>query len=391
MRGPLGLGGANGLSLRTRFRLRQMGDRCRDERRWQEARSCYEQYLKVAPQDVAIWVQYGHACKELGDLEAAEAAYRKATEIAPADADARLWLGQSIKESMRAAKWLNRARAADPSDSPALARRPAADPNLFPVVRLWEIANEEFARRLYRGLLLREPDEPSLNATLQNLTGGTSRESMLRSGLACDEFRWGNHDEDSEARRLASLIVSSEFQQEVSQIFRDFLPGADKMSRIWDAIIPALFKDDVAFLDICRILGHPDLNNGWMGKLEGTELSGIIPLYSINSTEKITLTLNGRMKYHIPLAGIVRGTIDNGNGGDLLRVKVDLLRYCKAGGMLECVSVSVGDGVLIEPSPLYVCTPEMWELDLAMDEAESGSYDFFHSAPFLHPFSAFQG
>src|SRR5579884_131442 len=86
----------NGLTSRACFKLRQIGDRCRNRQDWKQAKEYYSRYLEAVPEDAAIWVQYGHSCKELGDLGAAEAAYRKSIEIAPS-ADAYLSLAQVLK------------------------------------------------------------------------------------------------------------------------------------------------------------------------------------------------------------------------------------------------------------------------------------------------------
>jgi glycosyltransferase involved in cell wall biosynthesis len=87
---------ANGSSRGAAFKLRQMGDRCRNRRNWQEARENYSRYLQIVPEDAAIWVQYGHACHELGDLEAAKAAYEKSIAIMPSS-DSYLSLGRVLK------------------------------------------------------------------------------------------------------------------------------------------------------------------------------------------------------------------------------------------------------------------------------------------------------
>ncbi len=111
--------GANGFSRRACFKLRQGGDRARDRRDWQQARAYYSRYLALVPEDAAIWVQYGHACKELGDLDAAAAAYRKATEVAPTDADARFWLDQTVRMKREASEALSRVPASTGTENEA--------------------------------------------------------------------------------------------------------------------------------------------------------------------------------------------------------------------------------------------------------------------------------
>jgi glycosyltransferase involved in cell wall biosynthesis len=92
----IGTAEANGASRRASFKLRRMGDRCRNRRNWRQAKEYYSRYLEIVPGDAAIWVQYGHSCKELGDPDAAEAAYRKSAEIMPGG-DAYVSLGQVLK------------------------------------------------------------------------------------------------------------------------------------------------------------------------------------------------------------------------------------------------------------------------------------------------------
>ena len=72
-------------------------DRARDERRWRDAAKHYGAYLESRPQDAAIWVQYGHALKESGDLDAAEAAYKQSLTLSPEVADTHLQLGHLCK------------------------------------------------------------------------------------------------------------------------------------------------------------------------------------------------------------------------------------------------------------------------------------------------------
>lgn len=94
------------------------GDRHRDNRRWQQAARAYLQHLKANPSDADIWVQYAHAKKELGHLEAAEDAYRKATALRPDDFDAFLHLAHLLKRQKRAAIALEAFRQAQALGAP---------------------------------------------------------------------------------------------------------------------------------------------------------------------------------------------------------------------------------------------------------------------------------
>ncbi len=88
---------APGLSQNVR-QLLAAADLARDNRKWAEAAKFYRQYLAVRAEDAPIWVQLGHALKELGDLGEAEAAYKKSAALAPDVADTRLQLGHLYKK-----------------------------------------------------------------------------------------------------------------------------------------------------------------------------------------------------------------------------------------------------------------------------------------------------
>ncbi|HTV34655.1 MAG TPA: tetratricopeptide repeat protein [Methylocella sp.] len=64
---------------------------------WPEAARLYREVLDMDGSLAPIWVQYGHALKESGNLSKAEAAYRKSIEITPQEADTHLQLGHALK------------------------------------------------------------------------------------------------------------------------------------------------------------------------------------------------------------------------------------------------------------------------------------------------------
>src|SRR5271155_1493688 len=88
--------------LRFRRRGREpssisLADRARDAKQWEVAvrhyRAALSRHLRAPP----IWVQYGHALKELGNFFQAEAAYRRAIALDATAADPYLHLGQVLK------------------------------------------------------------------------------------------------------------------------------------------------------------------------------------------------------------------------------------------------------------------------------------------------------
>ena len=110
-------------------RLITAGDNANRERRWPEALRHYAQALLIDPGLDAIWVQYGHAIKEIGIHDLAELAYRRALSLRDApDADLPLQLGHVLKLQGRLAEALDAyllSAALDPASPHA--RREALD------------------------------------------------------------------------------------------------------------------------------------------------------------------------------------------------------------------------------------------------------------------------
>ena len=74
-----------------------LADRARDARDWVSAARYYRDALDRDPDNPAIWVQYGHALKESGNISEAENAYRKSLEFDAGVADTHLQLGHALK------------------------------------------------------------------------------------------------------------------------------------------------------------------------------------------------------------------------------------------------------------------------------------------------------
>lgn len=72
-------------------------DRARDARDWPAAVRYYREALDHNPNNPPIWVQYGHALKELGNPAEAENAYRELLELDGEVADTHLQLGHVLK------------------------------------------------------------------------------------------------------------------------------------------------------------------------------------------------------------------------------------------------------------------------------------------------------
>ena len=72
-------------------------ERAQESRRWELAVRYYRSALADMPNAPEMWVQYGHALKESGNVSEAEAAYRKSINLDPDSADAYLQLGHALK------------------------------------------------------------------------------------------------------------------------------------------------------------------------------------------------------------------------------------------------------------------------------------------------------
>lgn len=77
--------------------LARNADRARDARSWPEAALAYRTLLTRYPEQVEMWVQYGHALKESGYLVDAELAYQQAINRCATNADSYLQLGHVLK------------------------------------------------------------------------------------------------------------------------------------------------------------------------------------------------------------------------------------------------------------------------------------------------------
>ena len=73
------------------------GKTANNRRDWKSAREHYAAVLAIDPDLWAVWVQFGHALKEQGQLEEAEAAYRRSLAIVPENCDTWLQLGHVLK------------------------------------------------------------------------------------------------------------------------------------------------------------------------------------------------------------------------------------------------------------------------------------------------------
>src|SRR5438105_1443668 len=88
---------------RLKLGLVALANRARDAGQWEIAAQLYRKALDRNPRNAAIWVQYGHALKESGELRdpdklaQGEIAYRRALSLDPGVADTYVQLGHILK------------------------------------------------------------------------------------------------------------------------------------------------------------------------------------------------------------------------------------------------------------------------------------------------------
>ena len=92
------------LILRRKHRevsLTKDGDRAFEAGQWKLAADFYRRVLDRKPADLAMWMKYGHACKEMGAFGEAEAAYRAARARDISSPEPPLHLGHILRVQAR--------------------------------------------------------------------------------------------------------------------------------------------------------------------------------------------------------------------------------------------------------------------------------------------------
>lgn len=186
----------------------EQADEARAVGDWQRAARLYRDVLAQHPDSAPIWVQYGHALKESGDLAGAETAYREALRREPASPDTHLQLGHALKLQQRrdeAAVAYRLALTLDPGFEPAqlelaalgaTAPRASAPSLIFGIDALIEhfvrgdvpVASASTGERTvwtYRTLIGNRPEEDSVVAFS---AGPLAMEALLRRFLAVPEL-----------------------------------------------------------------------------------------------------------------------------------------------------------------------------------------------------------
>lgn len=156
-------------------------NRARDQRDWAAAARDYAAALEAGAGDVRIYVQLGHALKELGHYAQAEEAYRRFLKAMPFDADIHLQLGHLFNKQddpAAALTWYERALQLAPTNPDIashveMARRRSARAGIGrkreAAMRLVEAGNWSRARTMLAELVDQDGEE-DLIGVLANVT-----------------------------------------------------------------------------------------------------------------------------------------------------------------------------------------------------------------------------
>lgn len=101
-----------------------------------EATKEYEKAVSLSPNDYRLWLTFGRALEESGELERAEKAMRRAAELAPSYSYPRWYLGNLILRSGREAQAFEEMRRASEAD-------PQLRPQVFDLA--WQVYGQDFA------------------------------------------------------------------------------------------------------------------------------------------------------------------------------------------------------------------------------------------------------
>jgi lipopolysaccharide biosynthesis protein len=180
-----------------------LADRARDAGQWELAAGFYRKALDRYPRNSGIWVQYGHALKESGELRdpdklaQAELAYRRALSLDPGVADSHLHLGHVLKLQGKT----NEAKA-------SYLRAFALDPSmLYPLRELSALGWSEAHLSELQGMVGRDIGD----AAALTRVNGTPVEDSLIQAVEGQPFGLRQHDLPSHrsSENASSFMVES--------------------------------------------------------------------------------------------------------------------------------------------------------------------------------------
>ncbi len=209
--------------------LLEQADRARDAGQWRLASAAYAGALRSDPALLHVWVQYGHAVKEAGDLAGGEDAYRRAMSRGLDDADIHLQLGHVVKLQGRIAE-------AQDCYVEALRRDPGhADVML-------ELSNLGWTRADFREALGAAPDA----VAAERIAGRRPRATIALDVTDVLAYT-ATSRRPTGIQRVQLEIVGALLDAARSDIGLMLL-SYSQTSNYWVEIAPDLFRDVIAFM-----------------------------------------------------------------------------------------------------------------------------------------------
>ena len=195
---------------------------------WMPARAAFAELLRLEPRHYSGWLEAGHLCRQMGELQQAAGAYQRAIDAEPARYEALLGMARVLEQQGQAALG---AQAYEQAQRAALGK---AQPDAAALQRLREVQHHMARYRLERGDSAgAEQSLRAALATAQRETTDLNPVAELHTDLGEALLRLGRRDEamqiltqatqatrEATLARLAALSFRHNLWQEALAVLR---------------------------------------------------------------------------------------------------------------------------------------------------------------------------
>ena len=195
---------------------------------WMPARAAFAELLRLEPRHYSGWLEAGHLCRQMGELQQAAGAYQRAIDAEPARYEALLGMARVLEQQGQAALG---AQAYEQAQRAALGK---AQPDAAALQRLREVQHHMARYRLERGDSAgAEQSLRAALATAQRETTDLNAVAELHTDLGEALLRLGRRDEamqiltqatqatrETTLARLAALSFRHNLWQEALAVLR---------------------------------------------------------------------------------------------------------------------------------------------------------------------------